>query len=128
MRVTQISILYNYFAYTALLVLSLTSCSEFVEYPLEGKEVELLAPLNKSELNDTLVHFWWEEHEDAKFYRLQVVSPNFEQVTSSILDTLVTGDKASIKVPEEGSYTWRLRPENHGSVGSYTYGKFDRIP
>jgi len=119
---------YKQFFPGMLLLTCLSSCAEFIEYPLDNEEVSLLAPLNKAELTDTLVHFWWETHEDAKFYRLQVVSGNFEQVTSHIIDTVVQGDKALLSIPDEGAYTWRLRPENHGSVGIYNYRTFEMKP
>lgn len=99
------------------------SCADFIEYPMEDKEVALLAPADLLATNDTVITFWWDTNQDARFYRLQVVSPNFDSISNLWIDSLVTGDKASFQLAP-GKYTWRLRPENHGSVGKYNYRQF----
>ncbi len=106
-----------------LLVIVLFSCSDFIEYPLEDKQVSLLAPTDLFASQDTQVTFWWNMEQDARFYRLQVVSPSFDSIHRLWIDSLVIGDKATFTL-SPGNYAWRLRPENHGSVGRYNYRKF----
>lgn len=110
----------TYFIACLLMLSFVISCADFIEYPLENKSVELLAPHDGLVSADTIVHFWWGAHEDARFYRLQVVSPDFRTIESAIIDTLVEKDKISLEL-QEGIYTWRVRPENYGSVGEYNY-------
>lgn len=93
-------------------------CAEFIEYPLENKQIDLLAPSVDYQSNDTLVTFWWSVHEDAKYYRLQIVQPTFEKTDILYLDTLLSEDKLVVDL-DPGQYEWRVRPENNGSVGQY---------
>ncbi|MGJ1421042.1 hypothetical protein ACR79T_15585 [Sphingobacterium spiritivorum] len=97
-----------------------SSCADFIEYPLEKEQVALLGPVDNFSTTDTLITFWWDTHQDAKAYRLQIVSPDFDKVGSDVIDTLVAGDKARLSL-KAGAYTWRVRPENNGSAGIYTY-------
>lgn len=97
-------------------------CSEFIEYPLEKEEVELLAPSDFYETTDSIQTFWWSTHEDAKYYRIQIAEPNFINTNKIILDSVTTSDKLILKL-ETGIYTWRIRPENDGSVGDYVERK-----
>jgi len=103
------------------------SCADFVEYPLENKEVPLLAPYDGFISKDTIVTFWWGTAEDARFYRLQIVSPDFDKATRLAVDTLVDDDNIILEL-EEGIYTWRVRPENYGSSGEYRYRSLEIRP
>jgi len=109
---------------SASALLSCTACAEFIEYPLEKEKVSLFAPMDKLMTPDTVITFWWDTHEDAKAYRLQIVSPDFDHIQGNIIDTLVTGDKATLEL-QPGAYTWRVRPENNGSSGIYMYRTLD---
>lgn len=102
----------------SLLCLILTACSEFIEYPLEKKHIELLAPSENYQTTDTIIKFWWTEHQDAKFYRLQIVKPNFLAPDKLIIDSIVYENKLTLKL-DTGRYGWRVRPENNGSAGVY---------
>lgn len=102
----------------AFISLIYCSCADFIEYPLEEEHVELLAPADGVVTSDTILTFWWETHEDAKYYRLQVVRPDFEKTEQLIADSLVLTNKLTLEL-EAGNYSWRVRPENDGSVGLF---------
>lgn len=102
------------------------SCSEFIEYPLEEEEIILLAPSNNYSTSDSLITFWWTKHPDAKFYHLQIVQPDFMDVNKLIIDSIVMDDKLSLKL-KPGLYSWRVRPENNGSVGLFVERTFQII-
>lgn len=94
------------------------SCAEFIEYPLEKEQISLLAPSNDYNTTDSLLTFWWTTHPDAKYYRLQIVKPDFMNTDVLVVDSLVSTDKLTLKL-NIGNYSWRVRPENDGSVGIY---------
>ena len=99
------------------------ACSEFIEYPLEKESVKLLAPMDSLSSQDSVVSFYWERHEDADQYRLQVARPNFDSIQKVLIDTVTTQDHLNLTIPV-GHYTWRVRPENSGSVGLFTQRQF----
>lgn len=99
------------------------SCAEFVDYPLEKKSVSLIGPKNDLITLDTTLTFLWEKHIDATSYRLQIAKPNFDSIEQIPVDTIVTKDFIELSV-KPGTYEWRVRPENRGSVGIYTTRKF----
>ncbi|TJZ50573.1 hypothetical protein FAZ15_21365 [Sphingobacterium olei] len=109
-----------------LLFGGLTSCAEFIEYPLEEEQVALVAPMNNLETTDSVIAFWWEHHEDAKYYRFQLVSPNFEEIRAALIDSLTYDNKIEL-ILKPGKYSWRVRPENDGSAGQYQYRELEIV-
>lgn len=103
------------------------ACSEFVEYPLEKESVGLLAPVDSLSTQDSVVSFYWQSHEDADHYRLQVATPNFDSAQKIVIDTMTTKDHLNLTV-SPGSYTWRVRPENSGSVGLFKQRQISILP
>ncbi len=103
------------------------ACSEFIEYPLEKKSVNLIAPMDSLSTQDEVVSFFWERHEDADKYRLQVATPNFDAIQKIVIDTVTAVDHLNLTV-KPGSYTWRVRPENAGSVGLFTSRQLTILP
>lgn len=110
----------------AFISLIFCSCADFIEYPLEEEHVELLAPTDGLVTTDTALTFWWGTHEDAKYYRLQLVRPDFKQTEQLIADSVVLANKLTLEL-EAGDYTWRVRPENDGSVGLFKEERTLRI-
>jgi len=94
-------------------------CADFVEYPLEKVQVSLQAPIDSLVTTDSIITFWWDTHQDAKFYRIQVVNPNFEKTHQLIADSLVDINQLTLKL-KIGDYQWRVRPENYGSSGLFS--------
>lgn len=113
-------------AYAVAILLSgmISSCKDFIEPSLEKRKVVLLAPADGTESGKYQVGFWWEPVEDALYYRLQVVSPDFAGASSLISDTLITGlNKISLTL-DPGHYQWRVRAENGSSNTAYTTAGF----
>lgn len=108
----------NYFVFFFVLIL-FESCADFIEYPLENVKIELQAPADQIIVKDSAVGFWWESHEDARFYRLQVVSPSFDKVDRMLIDSLISSNHLKITL-DTGVYQWRVRPENYGSQGGFS--------
>jgi len=107
-------------------ILLFSSCAEFIEYPLEDEQVALVAPMDHLETTDSVVAFWWEHHEDAKYYRFQLVSPDFTAIRSALIDSSTYDNKVEFTL-KPGKYSWRVRPENDGSVGEYHYRELEIV-
>lgn len=108
-------------------LLLLASCSEFIEPSIENRTVDVLAPANGLETNSYQQTFWWNPMSDALFYRLQVVSPKFDNVSKLILDTLIKKDKF-VYTMDPGKYEWRVRAENGSSASNYTTRSLEIFP
>lgn len=111
------------FTFTIALAILLTGCKEFIEPSIEKRNVVLLAPANGAESSLYSQTFWWEPVEDALKYRLQVVSPNFDQTVRLILDTLIKTNKFNYTL-DPGSYEWRVSAENGSSQTRYFKSSF----
>jgi hypothetical protein len=115
--------------YILFLLLCLTGlgCKEFIEPSIKDQKVILLAPASNTETKDYTQTFWWETTEDALYYRLQVVSPGFDQINKLIVDTLIKTNKYKYTL-DPGTYQWRVRAENGSSQTSYTTAKLTIYP
>lgn len=102
-------------------------CKEFIEPSLEKKKVTLLAPANGAEGRIYDQTFWWEEVDDAVKYRLQVVTPNFDQPLRLVLDTLIERNRFNHSFTP-GNFQWRVRAENGSSKSTYTTASFTIHP
>ncbi|TCC97681.1 hypothetical protein [Pedobacter hiemivivus] len=111
------------FTFTIALAILLTGCKEFIEPSIEKRNVVLLAPTNGAESSRYSQTFWWEPVEDALKYRLQVVSPNFDQTLTLILDTLLETNRFNYTL-DPGNYEWRVRGENGSSQTHYFKSSF----
>lgn len=98
----------------------LFSCAEFVDYPLENKTVELIGPVDQLITKDSTLNFLWEPHEDATSYRVQIAKPNFDSIQLIPIDSITSRDHITLNL-KPGKYQWRVRPENNGSVGKYSF-------
>lgn len=106
-----------------LLLVLLAGCKEFIEPSISKKQVVLLAPVSGTESIQYTQNFWWEEVDDALKYRLQVVSPNFNNAARLILDTLVMTNKFRSTL-DPGVYEWRVSAENGSSKTPFTSASF----
>lgn len=109
------------------LMISLTSCKEFIEPSLDQQEIQAIAPADGTEITSYQLTFWWEGNVDALTYRLQVVAPSFTAAKQMILDTLVRADKFTYTL-EPGNYQWRVRAENGSSRTAYATNSFTVHP
>lgn len=106
-------------AIALLACIGIISCSEFIERSVENRKVLLLAPTDKQESSKYNQNFWWEPVEDALFYRLQIVSPEFNKPAELIVDTLISRNKFEYSL-SPGKYEWRVRAENGSSKSLYS--------
>lgn len=101
-----------------MLLVFIVSCEELLEVTdISEQSVELLAPLEGTSVNDSLVNFTWNGVEEANAYHIQVATPDFDNASQLVLDSIIVldstffGTKAS-KALLNGSYEWRVKGMN----------------
>jgi len=113
--------------YTAFVLPLLAGCSEFIEPSIENRKIDILAPSNKLETSSYQQIFWWNPMANALLYRLQVITPSFENADKLILDTLIKAEKFTYTL-DPGKYEWRVRGENGSSTSEYSQRSFEVFP
>lgn len=94
------------------------SCNDIIDKKLDSITVKIYNPADSFVTSSYNVVFMWEQVSGASGYRIQVVQPDFSNIQSLILDTLVNASKFSyVLLP--GNYQWRLRAENGSSSSLY---------
>ncbi len=83
----------------------------------------LLAPLNGTEVAPGAVFFSWQKLRDASQYHLQLATPNFENASQVLLDTLLESTFFS-KELAKNSYEWRLQALNSDFETQYVKQPF----
>jgi len=101
----------------------LWSCDALVEEDVSNKPVALLTPPNAFVSSDFTIAFKWEDVEEADFYRIQIVKPDFENTVQFLVDSLTSQSEFSFSF-ESGAYEWRVRSENNNSQSDYAVGSF----
>ncbi len=94
------------------------SCKDIVEHDISDQKINVITPLDNYKSSNYSVNFWWDEIDGAQRYRIQVVSPTFNNLQKLIVDTSTT-DLKIILTLFPGNYQWRIRGENGSSQTLY---------
>lgn len=93
-------------------LLFFTSC-EILEEDLSGRDVKVIAPMDRTETSTGAVAFRWHAVHGATAYELCVVAPSFSETARLVADTLVEADTLAFPrsygctlVLEPGDYEW----------------------
>jgi len=100
----------------------ISSCKAIIEPDISKRVVTPEAPGDQYQSASYNIGFWWDAVDDALTYHLQVVTPNFNNVGSLVLDTIVKSNKFNINL-NPGSYQWRVMAENGSSKTAYSAAK-----
>jgi hypothetical protein len=111
------SFLYRLFFFLSLAFLA--SCIDIFENDLSNSKVELLAPADEIITTELSNIFWWNYMEGALWYELQVVTPQFSNVTSLKLDTTIENNNFQFSL-QPGVYQWRVRAFNGSSSTDFS--------
>ncbi|WP_323787692.1 hypothetical protein [Psychroserpens sp.] len=108
-----------------MLIFGLTlNCDDIIEIEdITNKQVEILAPSDNSVLVPSNITFSWTALEQVDSYHLQIATPNFENATQIIIDTLVVATNLSNEL-SLGDYQWRVRAQNSQYQTQYTTQNF----
>lgn len=107
----------------------LISCSDIIEPDLSDKEVAIIAPSEDVLIEEGEVTFLWDLLPGASRYRLTVVSPSFDSVSSVIGDVVIVPDSTDLsgshtELLSKGDYEWRLSAVNESSTSKRTVRAF----
>jgi hypothetical protein len=96
-----------------LMFFSIFGCKDFIEKDISGENPVLLLPSNNSTINANPVHIKWEELEGATKYRIEIVSPAFDNIQSFPLDSIVSGTNFFFGL-DSAQYEIRITAMNAG--------------
>lgn len=95
------------------IALSLFGCKDFIEKDISGETPVLILPGNNSTINANPVHIKWEAMEGATQYRIEIVSPEFGNIQSFPLDSIVSGTNFFFGL-DSAQYEIRITAMNAG--------------
>lgn len=101
------------------LVLILLNCEAIFLEDISEEIVVLLAPSDNSEITRGSIQFNWQEVIDATDYRIQIATPDFENTTQILLDSIIT-ETLFVKDLDSAAYQWRIRANNSEYSTEYT--------
>lgn len=101
-----------------IVVCFILSCNDIIDKKIDGVIMKINSPADSFVTSTYNVVFMWELVSGASGYRIQVVQPDFSNIQSLILDTLVNTSKFTY-VLSPGDYQWRIRAENGSSSSLY---------
>lgn len=93
--------------------LSLFGCKDFIEKNISEETPVLVLPANNTTINANPVHIKWEELEGATKYRIEIVSPEFANIQSFPLDSIVYGTNFYFGL-DSAQYEIRITAMNAG--------------
>ncbi|SKC59291.1 hypothetical protein [Ohtaekwangia koreensis] len=87
------------------------SCEDILETNISDDLVVLQLPADGFASSTANVTFWWNELEGASSYELLIVSPDYENPTSLVVDSLLTKNQFTMVLPI-GRYQWCVKGVN----------------
>jgi hypothetical protein len=106
------------FIYAMLFSVIGIACSQIFEEDISDKQLNVIAPSNNVQTPYYNQVFWWDKLDGATQYRLQIVSPSFNNLQLLIIDSTTTSDKITYTL-RPGTYQWRIRAENFSYQTEY---------
>ncbi len=115
----------------AVFCLGLCACEDILEVPdISNQQVTLLAPLNGTVVNDSVVRFSWGEVMDTEGYVVQVARPTFENAAQFVIDTTIVIDSTFVGARlsttlSNATYEWRVKAFNSGFETEFFSSRFE---
>lgn len=112
------------------LLIVLTACEDIFEVTdISNEQVQLLAPINESVVTDSIVNFNWNGVEEADAYLVQIATPDFENASQFVMDTVISVDSTFIgnrisKRLLDNTYQWRVQAQNSGFSTEFSTNGF----
>lgn len=107
------------FIFACSLLTLLSACGAIIEPSISKKTIQPEAPSNQYQSTSYTINFWWDEVDNALSYHLQVVTPDFANPGSLVLDTVIKKNTFSFNF-NPGNYQWRVLAENGSSQTAYS--------
>ena len=96
-----------------LLMLVSVGCNDVIEKDIEDDTVVLIAPGEALVTDSTDITFFWDVIDGASGYIFQLVTGDFDTPDLLLLDSLVLGNKLTLKL-DSGVYAWGVSAQNNG--------------
>lgn len=96
-----------------------SSCDAIIEPSVSKAAIQPEAPSDQYQSTSYTVNFWWDEVDNSLSYHLQVVTPNFANSGSLVLDTVVKKNRFAFNF-NPGTYQWRVMAQNGSSQTAYS--------
>lgn len=108
-----------------LLLLLVCSCEEILlEVDISENRPELFAPSNSSIVTASNISFEWDKVEGATSYRIQIVSPGFENVDQFLVNEILEETNFNRNLIP-GKYEWRVTAFNGSYESKSTTASFE---
>jgi len=114
-----------------LVLIVLTACEDIFEVTdISEQQVALLAPSDQAMVNDSSVTFNWTEVFDAESYLVQIASPNFQNASQLLLDSLLVVDSTFSRTRitqnlASNQYEWRVKAFNSAYETPFSTNAFE---
>ena len=105
--------------YLILITLILTNCEDIFEKDISNEKVTLLSPEDNIESEETNQLFWCQKIEGALSYQIQIISPDWENIETLVLDSISETEKINFTL-NPGIYSWRIKGTNGSSQTSWS--------
>ena len=99
------------------------SCSDIVEEDISNEQLQILSPPENFISSTTSVEFNWTSIDGSDFYNLTVVTPNFENLISTVVDSNLT-DTRFIGFFSPGVYQYSVNGFNSAYESQISFGFF----
>lgn len=99
--------------------LMMFSCDDVLEKDISKKEVFLKTPAPDYSTDQPDQLFWWDHLEGATAYEVLIVTPDMDNPTALLLDSVVTENKLRFTL-SAGEFQWCVRGTNNGYKTAYT--------
>ena len=100
------------------MIIACLGCQDILEVSdITQEQVLLLAPMNNTIVKDSVVLFTWNGVVEAESYLVQLATPNFENASQIVLDSIIVLDSTFVgtrvsKALRRLKYEWRVKAMN----------------
>jgi hypothetical protein len=101
------------FLLIALAIATVSSCKDIIAEDITGNMPVLILPQSNDTVQSNPVHFKWEAIAGATRYRLQIVRPNFGNITDFVIDSMITATDFYMAL-DSNEYELKLTAMNAG--------------
>ncbi|AWX43276.1 hypothetical protein HME9304_00263 [Flagellimonas maritima] len=121
----------NYKFILGSIFIILLGCEDILEVPdISDRTVPVLAPLDETLLSSNTVNFNWQAVDDATAFEIQIATPNFDNTTQIVLDSIIVEDTLGniatriVQNLPNGNYSWRIKAMNSDYETAYALNDF----
>lgn len=100
-------------AFAGLILSVLAACNDVFEKNITDEVPVVILPKNKDSIAENPVHVKWEAVDGATKYRIEIVSPNFNNIADYVIDSIVVATDFYVAL-DTNQYALRITALNAG--------------